>query len=115
MSDPTQTQTPITTPTTTEYAAAVAYALPDCEVFYRTAAENNSSCEVCGTEIPEAAAREGLGYVSGPLIDRDGRRRFTCAGSEAQVRAWMEHWAPAHGLGDVYGDPVRGFAGGYES
>jgi hypothetical protein len=25
----------------------------------------------------------------------------------------MEHWAPAEGLVDIYGDPARGFAGGF--
>ncbi len=63
-------------------------------------------------ELPEAAAREGIGYVSGPLVGPDGRRKFTCAGTREQVRAWLD-WAKAP-LIDVYGDPERGFAGGYE-
>lgn len=30
------------------------------------------------------------------------------------VRAWMAQWAPSHGIVGVYGDPARGFAGGYD-
>lgn len=65
-------------------------------------------------ELPEAAAREGVGYVSGPLVGADGRRKYTCSGSPAQVQAWMR-WAYDHYLVDIYGDPERGFAGGYEA
>ena len=64
-------------------------------------------------ELPEAATRLGVGYVSGPLECPDGRRKFTCSGSEEQVRAFLEVWAPSQGLVDLYGDPARGFAGGY--
>lgn len=66
-------------------------------------------------ELVEAAMIEGASYVSGPLIDpRDpGRAKYTVSGHEHEVRAWTEYWAPAHGLVDVYGDPARGFAGGY--
>lgn len=64
-------------------------------------------------ELPEAATRLGVGYMSGPLNQPDGRRKFTCSGSAEQVSAWMR-WAPEHGLTDIYGDPARGFAGGYE-
>ena len=64
-------------------------------------------------ELPEAAARLGVGYVSGPLRDRNGGPdKFTCSGTPAQVRAWMECWAPVR-LTGIYGDPERGFAGGY--
>ena len=64
-------------------------------------------------ELPEAAAREAIGYVSGPLVGPDGRKKYTCSGSEEQVNAWIKTWAPAQGLVEVYGDPERGFAGGY--
>ncbi len=64
-------------------------------------------------ELPEAAAREGVGYMSGPLVGPDGRRKFTCAGRWHEVRAWMA-WARENGLVDIYGDPDRGFAGAYE-
>lgn len=64
-------------------------------------------------ELPEAATRLGIGYMSGPLDQPDGRRKFTVSGSAEQVTAWMR-WAPEHGLTDIYGDAARGFAGGYE-
>lgn len=64
-------------------------------------------------ELPEAATRLGIGYVSGPLVGPDGRQKITCSGTADQVRAFLDHWAPAQGLVDAYGDPARGFAGAY--
>src|SRR5690606_7352832 len=64
-------------------------------------------------ELPEASCRTGIGYVAGPLRSPDGRRKITCGGTPEQSRAFLDHWAPAHGLVDCYGDPARGFAGGY--
>src|SRR5690606_9451731 len=64
-------------------------------------------------ELPEAAARLGIGYVSGPLVGPDGRQKITCSGTSDQVRAFLDHWALAQGLVDAYGDPERGFAGAY--
>ena len=60
-----------------------------------------------------SSVREGIGYVSGPLSGPDGRRKYTCSGDSEQVRAFIDAWAPAQGLVGVYGDPARGFAGGY--
>lgn len=64
-------------------------------------------------ELPEAAARAGVGYLSGPLVGPDGRKKYTVSGPPEAVRGFMETWAPAQGLLEVYGDPARGFAGGY--
>jgi hypothetical protein len=64
-------------------------------------------------ELPEAAMRLGVSYISGPLIGPDGRCKVTCSGRAEHVRAFLDHWAPAQGLVDTYGDPQRGFAGGY--
>jgi len=64
-------------------------------------------------ELPEAATRAGEAYVSGPLIGPDGRRKYTVSGPPEVVAAWMRYPLPA-GLEDIYGDPQRGFAGGYE-
>jgi len=64
-------------------------------------------------ELPEAAAREGCSYISGPLLTPDGREKYTCAGTQEAVRAFMERGIPGLHLTDIYGDPVRGFAGGY--
>ncbi len=67
-------------------------------------------------ELPEAAARYGYSYVSGPLKCPDGRRKFTASSSKPEIiRLWMTETAPAMGLVDIYGDPARGFAGGYEA
>ncbi len=66
-------------------------------------------------ELPEAATRLGAGYISGPLKGPDGRQKYTCSGSPEQVRAWMEVAEDAFGLTDLYGDPARGFAGGYQA
>src|SRR5690606_34614139 len=64
-------------------------------------------------ELPEAAVREGLAYLA-TVTDRDGRRKIVLgAADEETVRAFMEKWAPREGLADLYGDPARGFAGGY--
>lgn len=64
-------------------------------------------------ELPEAAAREGIGYLSGPLKGPGGNK-FTCSGTPEQVRAFINEWGPQNGLTGIYGDPTRGFAGGYE-
>lgn len=60
-------------------------------------------------ELPDAAAREGIAYVA-TVTERDGRRkRVLRAATPSQVHEWMA----TCGLADVYGDPARGFAGGY--
>lgn len=65
-------------------------------------------------ELPEASAREGQCFVANGLPGPDGRVKVVCqSGTPEQIRAFMTSWAPAHGLTDIYGDPARGFAGGY--
>jgi hypothetical protein len=64
-------------------------------------------------ELPEAAAREGLGFVACAPPSPDGRGKVVCHGYEEQVLAFMKYWGPAQGLRGIYGDPARGFAGGY--
>jgi hypothetical protein len=63
-------------------------------------------------ELVEAATRLDMPYMSGPLAQTDGRRKYTVSGSERVVRAWLD-WAEREGLVDAYGDPARGFAGAY--
>ena len=65
-------------------------------------------------ELPEAACRLGVGYVAGPLTCPDGRQKTVFSGTPRQVKWFMACWAPSR-LTDVYGDPDRGFAGGYEA
>lgn len=60
-------------------------------------------------ELPEAACHLGVSYVAGPIDMRSGRKKYIVSGTADVVRSWMREC----GLQDVYGDPVRGFAGGY--
>mgnify|MGYP006912946956 CR=1 FL=1 len=65
-------------------------------------------------ELPEAAVRDGAAYLA-TVADRDGRRKIVLGGhtSPETVKAFLETWAPSQGLTGLYGDPARGFAGGY--
>jgi len=63
-------------------------------------------------ELPEAATRDGIPYISGPLNTPDDRQKFTCSGNEEVIKAFMDD--NPLGLVDLYGDPARGFAGGYK-
>lgn len=65
-------------------------------------------------ELPEAAAREGAAYLA-TVIESDGRAKIVLGGhtTPAMVRVFLDTWAPQQGLTDIYGDPARGFAGGY--
>lgn len=70
--------------------------------------------EGCVPELPEASARDGVCFVAEGLPGPDGRIKVVCqSGAPEQIRAFMRSYAPRHGLIDVYGDPARGFAGGY--
>lgn len=64
-------------------------------------------------ELPEAGTRYGISYIADGLPMPDGRRKIVCSGTADVVRAFLDHWAPSNGLVDCYGDPARGFAGGY--
>lgn len=60
-------------------------------------------------ELPEAAAREGIAFLA-TVTDRDGRKKVVLqAASSEQVKAFLSHYP----VQDKYGDPARGFAGGY--
>lgn len=65
-------------------------------------------------ELPDAAMREGVAYLA-TVSDRDGRTRIIIGGhtTPKTVQAFLTEWVPAQGLVDIYGDPARGFAGGY--
>ena len=64
-------------------------------------------------ELPEAAAREGVAVLAGPLSTPDGREKIVlqAAGPEV-IQAWLDGKGPSD-IVDRYGDPARGFAGGY--
>jgi len=60
-------------------------------------------------ELPEAAAREGRAFIAS-LRDRGGREKVVLqSASPKQVRWFLDHCPVI----DKYGDPARGFAGGY--
>lgn len=60
-------------------------------------------------EISEASARYGIPFMYAQKT-LDGRTKMGIMGAEPPVIAsWMEEC----GLGNVYGDPHRGYAGGY--
>jgi hypothetical protein len=65
-------------------------------------------------ELPDAACYLGISYLS-LITERDGRKKVVLGGNTTPelVKKFMEVWAPKNGLTDIYGDPVRGFAGGY--
>lgn len=69
-------------------------------------------------ELPDAASRDGEAYVTTVTVDGSGhpcRPKIVLGGCTTpdMVRAFLDHWAPAQGLVDAYGDPARGFAGAY--
>jgi hypothetical protein len=63
-------------------------------------------------ELPEAAVRLGQAFTA-EIYDRaTGRAKLVLQGAdEGMIRAWMEK-QKANGY-EVYGDPIRGFAGCY--
>lgn len=62
-------------------------------------------------ELPEAAARDGVPFVA-TVTTPDGRRKVGLMAAPPEVvRDWMA--SAKETLVDVYGDPERGFAGGY--
>lgn len=66
-------------------------------------------------ELPDAAAFAGVAYLAMPRPGPDGRQKIVIGGNTTpeMVQAFIDEWAPAQGLTGIYGDPVRGFAGGY--
>lgn len=81
-------------------------------------APNIEVLDMRGVPAPEllvAGACEGRCFLSA-IHARDGRIKIGClVGSPPEVAAFMQVWAPAQGLTDIYGDPARGFAGAYQS
>lgn len=65
-------------------------------------------------ELPDVACYLGVGYLQ-EVTDSDGRRKIVVGGrtSPGMVEYFMRVWASEHKLTGVYGDPARGFAGGY--
>jgi hypothetical protein len=88
----------------------------------------DGDCVECGTpfirvadmrgqhvpELPDAACYRCDPYLA-TVTDRDGRTKVVIGGaaSDRAINAFMRAWGPANGLTGIYGDPARGFAGGY--
>lgn len=60
-------------------------------------------------EVSEASARSGVAYMF-LRREHDGRMK---AGIRSAPAPLVAHWLQHCGLRDLYGDPQRGFAGGY--
>lgn len=76
------------------------------------------TADVRDARVPELllAAASAEQCCLSAVVARDGRTKIGClVGSPAQITAFMKEWAPAQGLIDVYGDPLRGFAGAYRA
>ncbi len=63
-------------------------------------------------ELPEAAAREGIPFLS-TVKDRDGREKVVLMAAPPKLVQRFLAGELVPGLKDHYGDPARGFAGGY--
>jgi len=121
-----------------EAAREAIFRSPALDIDTRTVVRDMRSCPVCDghggaiggdgatepchagprgpiPELPEAACRDGVAYVAGPFVGPDGRRKYTCSGPAHVIRVFLGGWAAKQGLIDLYGDPERGFAGGYET
>ncbi|MEK7665019.1 MAG: hypothetical protein AAB361_02685, partial [Patescibacteria group bacterium] len=63
-------------------------------------------------ELPEAAAREGIPFTA-KVKDRDGREKVVLQAASPDLVKRFLAGKVIPGLRDTYGDPARGFAGGY--
>lgn len=63
-------------------------------------------------ELPEAAAREGIPFLA-TVRDRDGREKTVLQAAPPPLVEQFMSGKIIPGLHDLYGDPARGFAGGY--
>ena len=63
-------------------------------------------------ELPEAACREGIPFLS-TVTDRDGRQKVVLQAALPELVERFQRGDIVPGLFDVYGDAARGFAGGY--
>lgn len=63
-------------------------------------------------ELPEAACREGIPFLA-TVTDRDGRVKTVLQAAPPELIRRFLAGEIVPGLVDMYGDPARGFAGGY--
>lgn len=67
-------------------------------------------------ELPEASMQLHIPYLSGFNM-QNGRSKI-CIGGDADgtaTKAFLNGWAASMGLSDLYGDPARGYAGGFKT
>jgi len=65
-------------------------------------------------EAPEAVAISGTALMYSMLDKGTGRIKVGLLGAEPEtIRVWMQIAPQKWGLVDIYGDPARGYAGGY--
>lgn len=69
--------------------------------------------------LPAAAVWLGAAYLT-IIVDRDERTKIVLGGcgegsapGTEPVKQFISEWGPSNGLLEIYGDPVRGYAGGY--
>jgi len=65
-------------------------------------------------ELPEAACREGIPFLA-TLRDKDGREKIVLQAAPPDLVRYFMAGLLGLDLIDIYGDPSRGFAGGYLS
>ncbi|MCI0438074.1 MAG: hypothetical protein L0177_02960, partial [Chloroflexi bacterium] len=63
-------------------------------------------------ELPEAACQEGIPFLAS-LPDKSGRTKVVLQAAPPEVIQAFLEGASELGLIETYGDPARGFAGGY--
>jgi len=63
-------------------------------------------------ELPEAAARDGIPFLA-TVPEKDGRTKIVLQAAPADLVRQFLDGNVMPGLNAVYGDPARGFAGGY--
>lgn len=85
-----------------------------CEVLKTAECINFAGIEVrwvgsCTDEMPDASARCGVAVMY-QMVDRDGRNKAGILNAPSHV---IETWMQECNLKDVYGNPSRGYAGGY--
>jgi len=65
-------------------------------------------------ELPEASVREGIPFLAIPRPGPDKRRKVVLQSAPPEaIEAFLRGEGIAADLTDKYGDPARGFAGGY--
>lgn len=91
----------------------------------RNALRDSRCIDICGfrvadmremgyiPELPEAAARDNTPFIA-LVKEKGGRMKVVLQSACSElVEAFLGVWAHSEGLIDLYGDPARGYAGGY--